>query len=60
MLRDFSWNMTGYIREKDLRYFSFFLHHYEPHLNKRIKTFLCADGGIGTTRPVSGYKAFLP
>ena len=26
-------------------YFSFFLHHYEPQLNKRIKGFLGVDGG---------------
>ena len=29
----------------DFRYFSFFLHHYEPQLNKRIKGFLGVDGG---------------
>jgi len=28
-----------------LLYFSFFLHHYEPQLNKRIKGFLGVDGG---------------
>ena len=85
MLKDFSWNMTGYIpkhsvepstngisqyvaerifqlepeppavsslneyilsalQEKNLIYFSFFLHHYEPQLNKRIKGFLGVDG----------------
>ena len=33
------------LQEKDLRYFSFFLHHYEPQLNKRIKSFLGVDGG---------------
>ncbi len=84
MLKDFSWDMTGYIpkynmelstngiseylaerifqlepeppkvesineyilsalREKKLVYFSFFLHHYEPQLNKRIKSFLGVD-----------------
>lgn len=32
------------LQEKDLKYFSFFLHHYEPQLNKRIKTFLGVDG----------------
>ncbi len=41
-------NINEYIlsalREKDLKYFSFFLHHYEPQLNKRIKTFIGADG----------------
>ena len=31
--------------EKNLLYFSFFLHHYEPQLNKRIKGFLGVDGG---------------
>ena len=86
MLRDFSWDMTGYkpksvpstpdgcitrymaerifqlepeppkaenindyilsaLQEKNLIYFSFFLHHYEPQLNKRIKNFLGVDGG---------------
>ena len=85
MLREYSWDMTGYkpkavpdtpdggitrymaerifrlepeppkaeninnyilsaLREKDLKYFSFFLHHYEPQLNKRIRSFLCTDG----------------
>ena len=33
------------MQEKNLMYFSFFLHHYEPQLNKRIKTFLGVDGG---------------
>ena len=33
------------LQEKDLKYFSFFLHHYEPQLNKRIKAFLGVDGG---------------
>ena len=33
------------LREKNLLYFSFFLHHYEPQLNKRIKGFLGVDGG---------------
>lgn len=41
-------NINNYIlsalREKDLKYFSFFLHHYEPQLNKRIRSFLCTDG----------------
>ena len=32
------------LRKKDLKYFSFFLHHYEPQLNKRIRSFLCTDG----------------
>ena len=33
------------LQEKNLIYFSFFLHHYEPQLNKRIKSFLGVDGG---------------
>jgi len=33
------------LRKKDLKYFSFFLHHYEPQFNKRIKSFLGVDGG---------------
>ena len=85
MLREYSWDMTGYkpksipstpdggitrymaerifqlepeppkaenindyilsaLREKELKYFSFFLHHYEQQLNKRIRSFLCTDG----------------
>ena len=49
-------NLNDYIlsalQEKDLMYFSFFLHHYEPQLNKRIKDFLGVDGGdlYGTER----------
>ena len=42
-------NLNEYIlsalHEKDLIYFSFFLHYYEPQLNKRIKGFLGVDGG---------------
>ena len=42
-------NLNEYIlsalQEKNLLYFSFFLHHYEPQLNKRIKDFLGVDGG---------------
>ena len=34
------------LQEKNLIYFSFFLHHYEPQLNKRIKGFLGVDGGL--------------
>ena len=86
MLREYSWDMTGYkpksipstpdggitrymaerifqlepeppsvgnlneyilsaLHEKNLLHFSFFLHHYEPQLNKRIKSFLGVDGG---------------
>lgn len=33
------------LQEKNLLYFSFFLHHYELQLNKRIKSFLGMDGG---------------
>ena len=85
MLREYTWDMTGYkpksvpstpdggitrymaerifqlepeppkvenindyilsaLREKNLKYFSFFLHHYEQQLNKRIRAFLCTDG----------------
>ena len=40
------------LQEKKLLYFQFFLHHYEPQLNKRIKGFLGVDGGdlYGTDR----------
>lgn len=31
------------LQEKNLIYFSFFLHHYEPQLNKRINGFLGVD-----------------
>ena len=33
------------LQEKNLMYFSFFLHHYEPQLNKRTKSFLGVDSG---------------
>ena len=32
------------LQEKNLIYFSFFLHHYELQLNKRIQNFLGVDG----------------
>ena len=42
-------NLNEYIlsalQEKNLLHFSFFLHYYEPQLNKRIKSFLGVDGG---------------
>ena len=42
-------NLNEYIlpalQEKDLIFFSFLLHHYEPQLNKRIKSFLGVDSG---------------
>ena len=88
MLKNFTWNMTGYVpkypvnpsadgirpyiaerifqvepeppkvdnsneyilsalREQNLLYFSFFLHYYEPQLNKRIKSFLGVENGEG-------------
>ena len=88
MLKNFTWNMSGYIpkypvdpsadgirpyiaerifqlepvppkvdnpneyilsamREQNLLYFSFFLHHYEAQLNKRIKSFLGVENGEG-------------
>ena len=33
------------LQEKNLMYFSFFLHHYEPQLNKCTKSFLGVDSG---------------
>lgn len=101
MLREYSWDMTGYkpksfpdtpdsgitrymaerifqlepelpkaenindyilsaLREKDLKYFSFFLHHYEPQLNNRIKSFLGVDSGDQYDPERFGYKTFLP
>lgn len=33
------------IQERDLKYFSFFLHYYERRLNRRIHSFLRSDGG---------------
>ncbi len=88
MLKNFTWNMTGYVskypvdpsadgihphiaerifqlepeppkvsspneyilsalREQNLLYFAFFLHYYEPQLNKRIKSFLGVENGEG-------------
>ena len=42
-------NLNEYIlsalHEKNLLHFSFFLHYYEPQLNKRIKSFLGVDDG---------------
>ena len=32
------------IRENDLTYFTYFLHHYEPRLNKRVYRFLLTEG----------------
>ena len=32
------------IRENDLNYFTYFLHHYEPRLNKRVYRFLLTEG----------------
>ena len=41
-------HLTDYIltalREKNLDYLSFFLHHYERILNRRIRSFLIRDG----------------
>ena len=49
------------LQKKDLKYFVFFLHHYEPQLNKRIKDFLGVDGGgLYDTDRFLGYKALLP
>ena len=46
------------LQEKNLLYFSFFLHHYEPQLNKRIKFFLGVDGGFYICT-IQKYKALL-
>ena len=48
------------LHEKNLLYFSFFLHYYELQLNKRIISFLGVDGSDLCDRPFSGYKVFLP
>lgn len=41
-------NINDYIvsavRENDLTYFTYFLHHYEPRLNKRVYRFLLNEG----------------
>lgn len=41
-------NINDYIvsavRENDLNYFTYFLHHYEPRLNKRVYRFLLTEG----------------
>ena len=43
------------LQEKNLLYFSFFLHHYEPQLNKRIKSFSCNADRIYSFRlPTAG------
>ena len=32
------------VRENDLTYFTYFLHHYESRLNKRVYRFLLTEG----------------
>ena len=32
------------VRQNDLNYFTYFLHHYEPRLNKRVYRFLLTEG----------------
>ena len=32
------------VREKDMNYFTYFLHHYESRLNKRVYRFLLTEG----------------
>lgn len=39
------------VRENDLAYFTYFLHHYEPRLNKRVYRFLLNEG-IGRYNPL--------
>ena len=58
-------NLNEYIlsalQEKNLLHFSFFLHHYEPQLNKRIKELSrCGWRRFVRHRPFSGYKTVLP
>lgn len=36
--------ITAALRERNLDYFSFFLHHYETRLNGRVRRFLMREG----------------
>ena len=46
------------VRENDPTYFTYFLHHYEPRLNKRVYRFLLTEG-IDRYDPFSGLQAEL-
>ena len=41
---DINYYIISAIRENDLNYFTYFLHHYEPRLNKRVYRFLLTEG----------------
>lgn len=47
-------NLNDYIikavQSRNLRWFSFFLHHYENRLNGRVRRFLLREGWIAMTR----------
>lgn len=42
--------ITAALRERNLDYFSFFLHHYETRLNGRVRRFLMRGGWNAMTR----------
>lgn len=41
---DLNWYILEAVRQRNLKYFSFFLHYYEPRLNRRVRSFLRSDG----------------
>ena len=56
-------NLNEYIlsalQEKNLIYFSFFLHHYEPQLNKRLATSRCKPSNAHRKIPSASAFIFL-
>ena len=43
-VEDINYYIISAVRENDLNYFTYFLHHYEPRLNKRVYRFLLTEG----------------
>ena len=43
-MEDINAYIVSAVRENDLTYFTYFLHHYEPRLNKRVYCFLLTEG----------------
>jgi len=43
-VEDISDYIVSAVRENDLTYFTYFLHHYEPRLNKRVYRFMLTEG----------------
>ena len=43
-VEDINGYVVSAVRDNDLTYFTYFLHHYEPRLNKRVYRFLLTEG----------------